>query len=108
LSFPDRIVAWVEAEWDQLQALPFTQAPIADIRLPAFIDTVEDLPQEEQAELAEDLGNRVSPPSPDAPAVCHLDTGIRRTHILLTDALTRTTFTASSATPARQYTITAP
>jgi hypothetical protein len=87
LSLPDRTVAWVEAEWDQLQELPFTHAPIAEIRRPEFIDTIEDLPQDEQAELAADLGQRVTPPDPDAPAVCHLDTGVRRTHVLLTAAL---------------------
>ena len=58
----------VEAEWDQLQALPFTQAAIAEIRRPEFIDTVEDLPDHQQDEGSADLSNRVRPPSPDAPS----------------------------------------
>lgn len=87
LSLPDRTVAWIQAEWDQLQALPFTHVPIAEIRRPEFVDTVEDLPRDEQYELAEDLGTRITFPNPDAPAVCHLDTGVRRTHVLLAGAL---------------------
>ena len=60
---------------------------VAEIRRPEFIDTVEDLPRDEQDELAQDLGNRITPPNADAPAVCHLDTGVHRTHILLEGAL---------------------
>ena len=107
LSLPDRTVAWVEAEWDQLRALPFTQAPIAEIRRPEFIDTVEDLTEDEQDELAADLVNRVTPPTPDAPAVCHLDTGVRARTFCWQGRWPRPTYTALSATRARRVAATA-
>lgn len=87
LRLGDRLIVWVEATWTQLQALPFTSVPIAEIRRPEFIDTVEDLSLEEQNEYVEDLAGRVSPAPEDAPAVCHLDTGVFRTHILLETSL---------------------
>lgn len=87
LSFTDSVVYWVEARWDQLEALPFTRVPIAEIRRPEFIDTIEDLPIDEQEEFVEDLADRLVPAPNSAPAVCHLDTGVYRTHVLLRDSL---------------------
>ena len=87
LKLSDRTVAWIRTTWDALQALPFTAVPLAEIRRPEFIDTVEDLPQEEQDELAEDLLTRITPADRTAPAVCHLDTGVRRSHALLSGSL---------------------
>lgn len=82
-----RTVVWVQARWDDLQALPLTAVPVAEIRRPEFVDTVEDLPREDQEELAEDLAERVAPADSSAPAVCHLDTGVRRSHALLSGSL---------------------
>lgn len=82
-----RLIVWVEATWAQLQTLPFTSIPITEIRRPGFIDTVEDLSIEEQNEYVEDLAERISPAAEDSPAVCHLDTGVFRTHILLEKSL---------------------
>ena len=87
LRLGDRIIVWVEATWGQLQVLPFTSVPLAEIRRPEFIDTVEDLPPDEQIEYVEDLAFRVTPAPDGAPAVCHLDTGVFRTHILLEKSL---------------------
>jgi hypothetical protein len=88
LKLSDRTISWVHASWDELQALPFTRVPLAEIRRPEFIDTIEDLARDEQDELAEDLLSRVKPTSdPAAPVVCNLDTGVRRTHVLLADSL---------------------
>lgn len=83
----DRLVVWVEASWDQLQILPFTSVPLTEIRNPQFIDTVEELRINEQDEYVEDLAQRIVHASADAPTVCHLDTGVLRTHILLKGAL---------------------
>lgn len=83
----DRVVVWVEATWKQLEVLPFTSVPIAEIRRPEFIDTVEDLPAEEQNEYVQDLADRIAPTSDLAPAVCLLDTGVFRAHRLLKDSL---------------------
>jgi hypothetical protein len=87
LRLTDRTVAWIEGTWNQLENLPFTAVPLAEIRTPEFVDTIEDLPREDQEELGEDLVARVAAAREDAPAVCHLDTGVRRTHALLAPSL---------------------
>lgn len=87
LKLPDRTVTWVRSEWNSLRGLPFTAVPVSEIRRPAFIDTVEDLRYDEQSELADDLLARVNAAPEDAPAVCHLDSGVLRTHVLLAASL---------------------
>lgn len=87
LIFNDRVVTWLEATWSELEMLPFTSVPIAEIRKPEFIDTIEDLSRDEQDEYVQDLAARVIPASENAPAVCHLDTGVARTHVLLSGSL---------------------
>lgn len=83
LRLIDRDVMWVEARWAQLELLPFTAVPIAEIRRPEFIDSIEDLSVDEQAEYVDDLAKRLEPADELQPAVCHLDTGVARTHVLL-------------------------
>ncbi|MDS0246964.1 S8 family peptidase [Microbacterium kitamiense] len=87
IVFRDRVVVWVEATWEQLQGLPFTNVPLAEVRKPEFIDSVDDLPLNEQDEYVQDLVDRVVPADDSAPAVTHLDTGVFRGHILLQDSL---------------------
>ena len=87
LHLVDRDVMWVESTWAQLEALPFTAVPVAEIRRPEFIDTIEDFTPEEQAEYVEDLAKRLEPADDLQPAVCHLDTGVARTHLLLEGSL---------------------
>lgn len=88
IQFNDRHVAWVRSSMQQLVALPFSTVPIAELRRPQFIDTIEDLDLEEQGEYAEDLAARLEPAAASSPAVCLLDTGVRRTHVLLEGSLT--------------------
>ncbi len=87
LKLDRRHVVWIEASWDQLLPLPFTAVPVAELRLPQFIDTIEDLDFGEQSEWTDDLVGRVVPADSAAPAVCLLDTGVRRTHVLLDASL---------------------
>jgi hypothetical protein len=88
LILAERTVMWVRCTWDELQELPFTAVPVTEIRRPELIETIEDLPPEDREELAQDLLERLTPAGdPDAPAVCHLDTGVRRTHALLSSSL---------------------
>ena len=87
LRLRDHVIVWVEASWSQLDILPFTTVPLTEIRKPEFIETVEDLDLGEQQDYVSDLVDRVFPAPADAPAVCHLDTGVLRTHILLSDSL---------------------
>lgn len=87
LRLVDRDVMWVESAWSQMEALPFTAVPVAEIRRPNFIDSIEDLSPEEQAEYVDDLAERLRPAGELQPAVCHLDSGVARTHVLLEGSL---------------------
>jgi hypothetical protein len=87
LRLVDRTVIWVEAQWDQLRSIPFTKVPLTEIRRPELADTVEDFTIEERAELADDLATRLTPAADNAPAVCHLDSGVRQSHALLRTSL---------------------
>ena len=83
----DRLIVWVQATWQQLQRLPFTSVPLVEIRRPTLIDTIEDLSVDEQTEYVQELASRVTSATDEAPAVCLLDTGVLRTHILLEHSL---------------------
>lgn len=87
LRLLDRDVMWVESTWAQLEGLPFTAVPVAEIRRPEFIDSIEDLSRDEQAEYVSDLAERLEPAGDDHPAVCHLDSGVARSHVLLKGSL---------------------
>lgn len=87
LRLIDRDVMWVEATWSQLEILPFTAVPIAEIRRPEFVDSIEDLTSSEQIEFVEDLAERLVPADDSQPAICHLDTGVARDHVLLRNSL---------------------
>jgi hypothetical protein len=87
LRLVDRDVMWVESTWAQLEVLPFTAVPLAEIRRPEFVDTIQDLSADEQAEYVEDFASRLEPADELQPAVCHLDTGVARTHILVEGSL---------------------
>jgi len=87
LELTDRTVVWLEARWDDLHALPFTAIPIAEIRRPEFVDTVEDLSRDDQDELTTDLVERSTVAADGTPVVCHLDSGVRRSHVLLSESL---------------------
>lgn len=87
LQLSDRTIVWVEARWEDLQALPFTSVPIAEIRRPEFVDTVEDLAVADQEAMATDLADRTTPAAEASPVVCHLDSGVRQSHVLLSSSL---------------------
>jgi hypothetical protein len=87
LTLRDRRVVWVEATWSQLEILPSTSVPVAEVRRPEFIDTIEDLPVADHDEYVTDLAGRLIPAADHAPAVCHLDTGVFRPHVLLAGSL---------------------
>jgi hypothetical protein len=87
LALGDRDVAWIKGTWQQLESLVFTAVPLSEIRRAEFTETTEELPRDEQDELAEDLAQRVAGADVSAPAVCHLDGGVMHTHKLLTASL---------------------
>lgn len=81
------VVVRVRAIWNDLLPLIETYLPLTEIRCPSFIDTVEDLADGERLEYVSDLLTRIIPAPPEAPAVCHLDSGIFRTHTLIEGSL---------------------
>ena len=83
LRLVDRTVVWVESSWADLEPLPFTSVPLTEIRQPELADTVEDLSVDDRDELATDLAGRIVPAHETAPVVCHLDSGLRPSHVLL-------------------------
>lgn len=88
LILNERTVVWVRSSWADLKDLPFTAVPLTEIRRPEFADTIEDLSRADQDELAQDLIDRITPTQDQtAPVVCHVDTGVRRTHALLSGSL---------------------
>lgn len=88
LRFPDRRVVLACATISQLLAIENLFDILAELRL-AKILTGEflDLPLRDQAEFIQEALSRIEPPSANAPAVCHLDTGVNRAHPLLELAL---------------------
>lgn len=88
LQFDDRIVALVEATATQLAASVDVLSDLAELRrakqtTSPFVDTSP----VEQTEWAEELAQRTTPPAQDVPAVCVLDTGVTRGHLLLSSAI---------------------
>ncbi|MDO4888676.1 MAG: S8 family peptidase [Actinomycetaceae bacterium] len=88
IQVADVKIVYVRSMWEQLKPLLGTGLPLTEIRRPSFIyETIEDLDDDEQEELVHDLVARLSPAPPDAPAVCHIDTGVFRGHKLIEGSL---------------------
>ena len=95
LVFDDRVVVLVRASAEQLEAALDMLGDLAELRraseCAAFF---EDLRPLEQAPWVDDLVRRTTPPGPDAPAVCLLDTGVNRGHPLIEPVLAAADATA--------------
>ena len=87
IQLVDRLVLWVRTSWTDLGIIMATSAPIAEVRRAQFVDSLIDLSTEDQRVLIDDLMTRISCAAPNAPAVCVLDTGTRRSHGLLSPSL---------------------
>lgn len=84
LAFDDRIIALVRGRVSQLSTSLDVLNDIAELRRAKesaafFVDASVN----EQAQWVNDLAQRTTVPSLDAPAVCILDTGVTRAHPLL-------------------------
>ncbi|MEW4531357.1 S8 family peptidase [Maioricimonas sp. JC845] len=88
LRFPERRVVCAQASLLQLTQVENLFDLLAELRL-ARTPPSEflSLRPRDQAEFIEDVRARIVPPPGDAPAVCHLDTGVNRAHPLLELAL---------------------
>ncbi len=98
LAFEDRIVCLALASAEQLAPALVVIGDLAELRRAktssAFFG---DLSPIGQAEWVADLLGRLTPPSPDAPAVCILDTGTNRAHPPIAPALSAEDATAVEA-----------
>ena len=98
LAFDDRIVCLALASAEQLAPALVVVGDLAELRR-AKTSTAffADLSPAGQAQWVADLLGRLAPPSPDAPAVCILDTGVNRAHPLISPALSVEDATAVEA-----------
>lgn len=99
LAFEDRVVALVRGTARQLSDSLDVLNDVAEVRKAkenaAFLGRAT---PGEQATWVAELKARTSPPEPEAPAVCILDTGVTRGHPLLEDMIAETDATAVDPT----------
>lgn len=88
LQFPETMVIQIRATRVAMELLLFATAGIAELRrasaTPVFFLEAE---YDEQIQWTEKLAQRVVWPGNEAPAVCLLDTGVNRGHMLIEPAL---------------------
>lgn len=88
LRFPERRVLLARATIGQLMEIENLFDFLAELRLAKILPgEFLALPPRDQVDFIEDARSRVQPPPDDAPAVCHLDTGVNRGHPLIEVAL---------------------
>ncbi len=88
LKFPESTVIPIRAIRVTIELLLFATAGISELRrasaTPVFFIEAD---HADQTQWTENLAERVTWPAGDAPAVCLLDTGVNRAHILLEPAI---------------------
>ena len=89
LYFPEHDVLPVLADRATIELILFARLSIVELRRasdsPAFF--LDDIDRDEQRNVCEDLAERTEWPGMDVPAVCLLDTGVNRAHILIEPTL---------------------
>jgi len=89
LYFPEHVVLPVLADRATIELMLFARLSIVELRRasdsPAFF--LDDMDRDEQREVSEQLAERTEWPGTDVPAVCLLDTGVNRAHILIEPSL---------------------
>lgn len=90
LKFPDRLVVLVYASREQMTGSIELLDVVAELRLAKEVPTAfTQMSSMERDGWAKDLQGRISEPSPDAPAVCIVDTGVNAGHPLLEPAMSQ-------------------
>ncbi len=88
IEFIDRVVILAYGTRSQIEQSVEILNMIAELRrAKVTADFFTDLSPFEQAEWIKDAIERITPPPPDAPAVCLLDTGVNNGHPLIAKAL---------------------
>ena len=89
LHFPEHVVLPVLADRATIELMLFARLSIVELRRasdsPVFF--LDDMDRDEQWALAERLAERTEWPGAEVPAVCLLDTGVNRAHILIEPTL---------------------
>ncbi len=87
LIFSERRVMLIRATARQLASAMGVLDDLAELRRPSIAaQPLADWSLADQSELVHNLADRVSPPAPDAPAICLLDTGVEVGHPLVSPA----------------------
>ena len=96
LYFPEHVVLPVLADKAAIELMLFARLSIVELRRasdsPAFF--LDDMDRDEQRAVSVHLAERTEWPGTDVPAVCLLDTGVNRAHILIEPTLTETDMAA--------------
>lgn len=88
LKFPEAVVIPIRTSRVTIELLLFATAGIAELRRASASPTFFlGLDAEDQLGWAENLAERIQWPANDVPAVCLLDTGVNRGHMLIEPAL---------------------
>ena len=99
LYFPEHVVLPVLADRATIELMLFARLSIVELRRasdsPAFF--VDDIDRDEQRAVSEELSERTEWPGMDVPAVCLLDTGVNRAHILIEPTLAEADMAAVKA-----------
>jgi len=85
LYFPEHVVLPVLTDRATIELMLFARLSIVELRRasdsPSFI--LDEIDRDEQRNLCEELSGRTEWPGVDVPAVCLLDTGVNRAHMLI-------------------------
>ena len=99
LYFPEHVVLPVLADRATIELMLFARLSIVELRRasdsPAFF--LDDIDRDEQRDVCEELSERTEWPGMDVPAVCLLDTGVNRAHILIEPTLAEADMAAVKA-----------
>lgn len=99
LYFPEHVVLPVLADRATIELMLFARLSIVELRRasdsPAFF--LDDIDRGEQRDVCEELSERTEWPGMDVPAVCLLDTGVNRAHILIEPTLAEADMAAVKA-----------
>ena len=99
LYFPEHVVLAVLADRATIELMLFARLSIVELRRandsPAFF--LDDIDRDEQRDVCEELSERTEWPGMDVPAVCLLDTGVNRAHVLIEPTLAEADMAAVKA-----------
>lgn len=99
LYFPEHVVLPVLADRATIELMLFARLSIVELRRasdsPAFF--LDDINRDEQRDVCEELSERTEWPGMDVPAVCLLDTGVNRAHVLIEPTLAEADMAAVKA-----------